>query len=226
MLSDAPLPSRASIVEKYGLFNSGEEACHPRLDAGGSLGCRCTHCGRWKQSLRTHEEGSGTVAPQYEVFNEDHVSALARYVSRRVQVYREATDTDKITLLEVGAGSGLLSRLHPPGPNLYPGGCPPHPAYAAAGTSSVTWRHWCPMLCASWPPTLARRSFLATSIARCTKCPTGRLSFSDMKTRSLNPNTPCHEQALEKFRPTIVVACWMVINEVRPLDSGPGGRER
>ena len=90
------LPSYDDLVRKYGLFKGSSGECGPRIDDQGVVRCGCTGCQRWDAFVKGVPGGR----PQYEIFNENHVRALAAYIRHRcATVY--ATQGDPITVLEV-----------------------------------------------------------------------------------------------------------------------------
>ena len=105
------LPSLSQLQEKY--FTTKRK--RHRWGTGPSLrwaykadpyerrcvGCKA--CDRWQTAIA----GDATGMPQYEVFNADHIKALAEYMITRMA----ELDLSALNVVEVGAGDGRFSHF-------------------------------------------------------------------------------------------------------------------
>ena len=136
----AHLPRFEDVVSRYRLFRGDDtdaetgRRCSPETahegDAAGEMTCRCGDCARWRRVVAgapgeppfwvSDPEGEKNTRtrkpkkprkPMYEVFTREHVAGLAAYFRARAakRLGAEAS-TRSLRVLELGAGSGVLSR--------------------------------------------------------------------------------------------------------------------
>ena len=135
----AHLPRFEDVVSRYRLFRGDDtdaetgRRCSPETahegDAAGEMTCRCGDCARWRRVVAgapgeppfwvsdpglletATETRKKPRKPMYEVFTREHVAGLAAYFRARAakRLGAEAS-TRSLRVLELGAGSGVLSR--------------------------------------------------------------------------------------------------------------------
>ena len=127
----AHLPRFEDVVSRYRLFRGDDtdaetgRRCSPETahegDAAGEMTCRCGDCARWRRVVAgapgeppfwvSDPFSEKPRKPMYEVFTREHVAGLAAYFrARAVYVLGAEASTRSLRVLEIGAGSGVLSR--------------------------------------------------------------------------------------------------------------------
>ena len=127
----AHLPRFEDVVSRYRLFRGDDtdaetgRRCSPETahegDAAGEMTCRCGDCARWRRVVAgapgeppfwvSDPFSEKPRKPMYEVFTREHVAGLAAYFrARAVYVLGAEASTRCLRVLEIGAGSGTLSR--------------------------------------------------------------------------------------------------------------------
>ena len=127
----AHLPRFEDVVSRYRLFRGDDtdaetgRRCSPETahegDAAGEMTCRCGDCARWRRVVAgapgeppfwvSDPFSEKPRKPMYEVFTREHVAGLAAYFrARAVYVLGAEASTRSLRVLELGAGSGVLSR--------------------------------------------------------------------------------------------------------------------
>jgi len=131
----AHLPRFEDVVSRYRLFR-GDDAdaetrrrCEPVMalegSGAGEMTCLCRDCQLWRRVTRgapgdeepfwvkrtKRNRNKTKTKPMYEVFTREHVAGLASYFRGRADALLGAeAKTRSLRVLELGAGSGVLSR--------------------------------------------------------------------------------------------------------------------
>ena len=133
----AHLPRFEDVVSRYWLFRGDDTdaetgcRCEPVMASEGSgageMTCLCRDCELWrrvtrgapgdeepfwvKRTKRNRNKTKTKTKPMYEVFTREHVAGLASYFRGRADALLGAeAKTRSLRVLELGAGSGVLSR--------------------------------------------------------------------------------------------------------------------
>ena len=135
----AHLPRFEDVVSRYRLFRGDDtdaetgRRCSPEIahegDGAGEMTCRCGDCARWRRVVAgapgerpfwvsdpglletATETRKKPRKPMYEVFTREHVAGLAAYFrARAAKRFGAEASTRSLRVLELGAGSGVLSR--------------------------------------------------------------------------------------------------------------------